>query len=258
MAVLAATVVAAAGGEPAAAATQVSLSPAAGVPGSAFTVTGSGFAPVDVEIRWDSQSGPLLVIATGPAFSVPAVVPDDAIPNSHPVMAVVRTGNLVSTSSSSFQVTAGAPETTTTQATTTTPATVPRTSAPATTSPPTTSAATLATRPQVVAGGQSSPETLATGPPPQTADAAGVTSPASGGLADVSGRVGAPTSVARTTTTEASGDALGPRSTNASSSAVRSPALLVLGLLMAVAGAGALAVRNRRRPEPPADLPFSS
>jgi hypothetical protein len=118
---------------PAAAAPELTVSPASGPPGTEFVVSGSGFAALPVEIRWGGLSGPVIATATGPAFSVPAVVPE-SLPNSVPVMAVVTDGSSVSTSSASFQVTGTdappAPEETTTTTSTTvavaeTPATTP-------------------------------------------------------------------------------------------------------------------------------------
>ena len=92
----------------ASAAPELRLSPASGPPGAEFTISGTGFEAAAVELRWGSQSGPPLAEATGPDFSVTAVVPADAPSNSHPVVAVVRDGNTVSTSNASFQVTPGA------------------------------------------------------------------------------------------------------------------------------------------------------
>lgn len=125
-------------GGPAGAATELTLSPASGPPGTEFVVTGTGFAALPVEIRWGGLSGPVIATAMGPAFSVTAVVPDSP-PNSHPVMAVVTDGNAVSTSSASFQVTGGeAPpvETTTTTTTTTEVTTTTVAAAPASTTVP--------------------------------------------------------------------------------------------------------------------------
>ena len=109
------------GGGPAMAATELRLSPASGPPGTQFVITGTGFAAGEVEIHWGDQSGPILATATGPDFSVTAEVPESA-PNSRPVVAVVRNGTAVSTSSASFQVTAGEapPDTTPTTTTSTT------------------------------------------------------------------------------------------------------------------------------------------
>jgi len=93
------------GAGPAGAATQVTLSPSSGPPGSTFTVTGTGFDAADVELHWDTRDGELLTTATGPDFSVSATVPDGAPANSHPVVAVVRDGSRTSTSTAAFQVT---------------------------------------------------------------------------------------------------------------------------------------------------------
>ena len=292
---------------PAAAAAQVSLSPTTGPAGSAFTVTGSGFPAADVEIRWDTQSGPLLATATGPDFSVPVVVPDDAVPNSHPVLAVVRNGNAVSTSSAAYQVAGGAtdPVTTTTTVaadTTTTAAPVVTTSPPAT-SPPATSApsgagsggvsgraasgVTGGIEPSLLetttgqaalaagdgAGGTATSTTVAVTPTAAGATGAAgangataATGPSASAGPDPAAQA-SPAAAARTpgvaapTTAKAGvggGDALGSPRTSSSSAPVRSPALLVLGLLLVLAGAAFLAVRNQRRPAPADDIPFTS
>lgn len=125
-------------GGPAGAATELTLSPASGPPGTEFVISGTGFAALPVDIRWGGLSGPVIATAMGPAFSVTAVVPDSP-PNSHPVMAVVTDGNAVSTSSASFQVTSGeapAPVDTTTTTTTTTTEVTTTTVAAAPTSTP--------------------------------------------------------------------------------------------------------------------------
>ena len=117
------------GAGPAAAAPELRLSPDSGPPGTRFTITGTGFAPALVEIRWESRSGPLLATTAGPDFTVDAEVPD-APPNSHSVVAVITDGGSVSTSSTSFQVTGSEPVET--------PATTPTTvaEAPVDTTPP--------------------------------------------------------------------------------------------------------------------------
>jgi hypothetical protein len=234
------------------AATQLSLSPSAGAAGSTFTVTGSGFAPADVEIRWDSQSGPLLATATGPSFSVAVAVPDDAVPNSHPVLGVVRSGTSVSTSSAAYQVTGAAvtiaTTTTTEVATTTAPV---RTTAPVAAPTPTTAASSGA-------GSGGSAATPATSVAAATTSAPDVT-PATGVpvIEPPSVRSGVTTgSVTAAPTAPGAGAALAPRSTGQSSGPVHSPALLVLGLAMTLAAAAALAVRNHRRPAPPPDFPY--
>ena len=94
---------------PAAAAPELRLSPASGPPGSTFLVTGTGFAPAEVVIRWGDEAGPELGRAVGPDFTVEVTVPPDAPSNSHPVMGVVTDGGSVSTSSASFQVTSSEP-----------------------------------------------------------------------------------------------------------------------------------------------------
>jgi hypothetical protein len=122
----------------AAAAPELTVSPASGPPGTEFVVTGSGFAALPVEIRWGGLSGPVIATAAGPAFSVTAVAPESQ-PNSVPVTAVVIDGSSVSTSSASFQVTsAAAPPVEETTTTTTTSTTVA-----AAEPPPTTPAASI-------------------------------------------------------------------------------------------------------------------
>ena len=233
---------------PAVAAPELQLSPATGSAGDTFTVRGTGFAASDVEIRWGSQSGDLLTTAAGPDFEVDATVPDVG-PNSYPVVAVVREGGSVSTSNASFQVApavqttgraatsppgrgggidGGLPDTTsgvdadpdpptvTTAPATTTPATTPTTTAPAVT------AATVL------------PTTVVSAP---DAEAAAVPGGSAASTSTVAGRA---------TAGEERGAGLRPASTSRSSGAVQSPALLVVGLVLVVAGALALLVRSRR------------
>ena len=271
------------GAGPAGAATELTLSPASGPPGTEFVVTGTGFAALPVEIRWGGLNGPVIATAMGPAFSVRAVVPDSP-PNSHPVMAVVTEGNSVSTSSASFQVTTGeAPApvetTTTTEVTTTTTAPAPATTSPAARIP----------------GGETGGSPIQSGAP-RGGLSGGVDGGVDGGMADTTngggttgaattGAGGAGSAAASTPTTvvapEATvptvtvplagvpgpapagqepstapvrpGDgvvadaALGPRPTSQSAGAVSNPALLFLGLSLVFGGGVFLAVRNRYR-----------
>jgi len=53
----------------------IELSRASASPGDTVTVTGRGFIPREVQIRWNGSSGPLLAKATGPDFSVEVTVP---------------------------------------------------------------------------------------------------------------------------------------------------------------------------------------
>lgn len=226
---------------------QLTTSPSSGPPGTTFTVTGSGFAAAEVEIRWDTQSGPLLNTATGPDFSVAASVPDDARPNSHPVVAVVRNGNAISTSTTAFQVTPSAVEdtTTTTPPTTAAPTTV---TAPATTTPrPTTAAPVTTATPRSTQATVTTPTvddstTVAASPP------------------EFVPFIPAPSTTApRPTGPPAPGAKnLKARPTSQSSEAVRSPALLGVGLALVGTGVAFLIVRRLRPADTSSDLPFTS
>jgi hypothetical protein len=279
--------VAGAGATPSGAATQLNLSPSTGSPGSTFTVTGSGFAAVDVEIHWDSQSGPLLSTAAGPSFTITVTVPDDALPNSHPVLAVAHAGTAVSTSTAAFQVTGAPVETTTTVVdTTTSVATVPSRSAapPATTDPAGAGAGGVgagggASRAASGVTGGIDPSALetttgeATPPPAPGAASVSPSTPAPSGETTTTAATAAPSGggtlnpAAPAPGVAASGADRGPAGqvdaaagatpARQSSAAVRSPGLLVLGLVLTLAGAAALAVRSRRRPPAP-DIPFTS
>lgn len=234
---------------PAVAAMQVTVSPSTGPPGTTFTVTGSGFAAAEVEIRWDSQSGPLLDTAIGPDFSVAASVPDDARPNSHPVVAVVRNGNAVSTSTTAFQVTPAPVEDT---STTTTP---PPTAAPTTvTEPATTTPRPTTAAPVTTAPARSSPATASTATPD---DSSTVTSAAP----ELVPFIPAPSTTAPPPTSRPPAPGarnIEARSAGRSSEAVRSPALLGVGLALVVTGVGFLAVRRLRPADTSSDLPFTS
>lgn len=234
---------------PAGAAPELQLSPATGAAGDTFNVRGTGFAAADVEIRWGSQSGELLTTAAGPDFSVEATVPNVG-PNSYPVVAVVREGGSVSTSNASFQVApavqttgraagnppsrgggidGGLPDTTSgvdadpdPPTVTTAPATTTPATAPTTTAPPVTAATAV---PTTVIAAPDAAVTVQPGSPPAS------TSTVAGGAS-----AGA----------ERGAGAVRPASTSQSSGAVQSPALLVVGLGLVVAGALVLAVRARR------------
>ena len=269
-------------GGPAGAATELTLSPASGPPGTEFVVTGSGFAPLPVEIRWGGLSGPVIATATGPAFSVPAVVPDSPT-NSVPVMAVVTDGTAVSSSSASFQVTAGeAPAPVVEDTTTTSTTTAPERTSPPTTVTPVTSPAAF--DPPVVGRGGADG-----GVGGGVDGGTGETTTGAGTVAG-SGATGAPATGAGSRATSAApaspgGDAtiptvtlgpggapgaappggqgaatapllpgdgvaapvLVPGRTNQSAGAVSNPALLFLGLGLVFAGGVFLAVRNRHR-----------
>ena len=268
------------GAGPAAAATELTLSPASGPPGTEFVVTGTGFAALPVEIRWGGLTGPVIATAVGPAFSVPAEVPDSP-PNSHPVLAVVTDGGSVSTSSASFQVTTGdapaAEETTTTSTSTSTTLAEPPTSSGAsiprgeTGRDPISSATQRGGLSGGVGGGVDGgmADTTNGGGPTETAStgaggagSAGastattavapeatiptVTLPPAGGPGPT------PTDPQASTATLLPGDgvsaaALAPPRTSQSAGAVSNPALLFLGLALVFGGGVFLAVRNLHR-----------
>jgi hypothetical protein len=243
------------GAGPASAAPQLQLSPASGPAGTTVTVAAAGFAAGDVELRWGTQSGPLLATAVGPDFTVPVVVPD-AGPDTYPLVAVARSANGVSTSSASFQVTPGqAPA-----PTTVTPAPRGRSTveAPArgdgvaggldpgmadTTdgagqapagAGPATAVTTTAVAPTVAAGAS-----------PTTTQAVAVAAAASTPSSAVTGDApsGSPDAGAA-----AGGRALGATSAGAEAGGVRWPGLALIAAGAALGGAALVSVRNRRRP----------
>lgn len=264
---------------PAAAAPQLTVSPASGPPGTEFVVTGSGFAALPVEIRWGGLTGPVIATALGPAFSVTAVAPESQ-PNSVPVTAVVTDGSSVSTSSASFQVTNGgapapAEPTTTTEVTTTTTtvAAPPAASIPGgeTARSPVSSPARgglsggvdggvdggmaettngagatgAAATPGAGSAGAAAPSTATTVAAPE-ATIPTVTVP----LAGVPGP--APTGQEASTAPLVAGDGVAaparvPARTSQSAGAVSNPTLLFLGLSLMFGGGVFLAVRNRDR-----------
>jgi hypothetical protein len=264
------------GGSPAAAATELVLSPASGPPGTTFAITGSGFAPgAVVKLHWGSQSGVELASGIGPDFFTTAVVPESP-PNSFPVVAVVTQGTAVSTSTASFQVTAAgaAPTTTTTVEVTTTTVAAPAPAA-ATTEPPAsgragsgvsrdTSGAAGGTgdgvdgKPDTTGGtGAGAPAGANAAGSPTVTSPAGAATPESSTVPTLAPPAGAqspaPGSSAVEQTASANpggGDAAAgqtPRSTSQSAGAVSNPALLGLGLALVFGGGVFLAVRNRQR-----------
>jgi hypothetical protein len=280
-------------GGPASAAPELRLEPASGQPGDPFTVTGSGFEPGVVELHWGSESGPHLGTAIGPDFTLDAAVPGDAVPNSHPVVAVVREGSSVSTSNASFQVLPGArtvepeepqePE----EAEAPEPTTTTTAAGRSTFDPGLGGSAVDGSGGGRAATGGLSRNSLGAGGGVE-GDSAGAGSttngaqPAAGSAAPAPG---VPAGDAATTTTAAvpasgvtdaaqspspsdapsaarsprasedtGGEALAPSSTSQSSNAVRSPVLLVVGLGLVFGGGIVLAVRNRQRSGTPEEL----
>lgn len=267
------------GAGPVGAAAQLTLSPASGPPGTQFVVTGTGFAALGVEIRWGGLTGPVIATAMGPAFSVPAVVPDSP-PNSHPVLAVVTEGGAVSSSSASFQVTTGeapAPEETTTTMITSTTVAQPPTSSESSiprgetgqdsvssasqrgglsggvdggvgggVADTTNGGATTGAAAAGAGGAGSTPtSTPSTSAAPETTIPI-VTVPAAGAPGP------APTGQEASTAPLPPGDsaaaaALVPAPASQSAGAVSNPALLFLGLGLVFGGGVFLAVRNRHR-----------
>ena len=88
----------------------VAVQPASGLGGGTTSVSGSGFAPGDVELRWDSPAGPLIGTANGPSFSSTVRIPAGAA-GAHRIFAVGRgpAGESADVSSAAFQVTAAPP-----------------------------------------------------------------------------------------------------------------------------------------------------
>ncbi len=65
------------------------LSRAEGPAGSALTARGERWqAGSTLEIRWDSEDGPLLAQPAGPGFAVPITIPSNAAVGTHHVLAV--------------------------------------------------------------------------------------------------------------------------------------------------------------------------
>ena len=60
--------------------------------GATATVTGWAFLNGPVEVRWDSDAGPVLAVAGGPNFSVAVTIPDDS-PSVHTIIAIARDPN---------------------------------------------------------------------------------------------------------------------------------------------------------------------
>jgi hypothetical protein len=81
--------------------------PSFGPPGSSFTISGQEFDGGSVEIRWGSQTGPLLASASGSAFSVSVQAPADAVDGVYLVFALTRNadGSVRETNRTPFEVT---------------------------------------------------------------------------------------------------------------------------------------------------------
>ena len=56
----------------------MTVRPDSGIPGTVTTVAASGFAPGQIQIRWDSATGPVLKEVTGPPFETEVAIPSDA------------------------------------------------------------------------------------------------------------------------------------------------------------------------------------
>lgn len=289
LAVVGALLILAAG--PAAAAPELRLSPNSGPPGSTFLVTGTGFAPSEVVIRWRDEAGDELGRAVGPDFALEVTAPDGAPPDSYPVVAVVTDGGSASTLSTSFEVTASEP----TEPPATTSTTVEE--APVDTTPDTRPSASP---PSAAGGSLSRTDSVGGGVDGGMADTTGAGGEAgvdvagargTGAAGSTAGGAAGPTAGDTTTTTapgaapaasadagaapppvmgagpgdgpdgtgtaregagDASGSALAPRPTSESAGGMRNPLLLFVGLGMVFFAGVILAVRNRQRtPGPP-------
>lgn len=67
---------------------QIDVDPKSGPPGEQVTVEGTAFTETEVELHWDSPTGPLLAVTEGPSFVVNVVVPEGASLGDHVIMAV--------------------------------------------------------------------------------------------------------------------------------------------------------------------------
>jgi hypothetical protein len=273
---------------PAAADPDLRLSPSAGPPGSTLLVTGTGFAPSVVVIRWGDEAGDELGRAVGPDFALEVRVPDGAPPNVQPVVAVVDDGGSTSALSTSFEVTgAEAAEPPAPTSRTVEEPTLDTTPAGSPSPPPPSAARGDLSRTDSVGGGVDGGMADTTGGGEAGADVtgalgSGATGSTAGGAAGSTGDTtattapGAPpsppadvaaappgagagpgggqdgTAAAREGAGDASGAALAPRPTSQSAGSVRNPLLLFVGLGMVFVAGVILAVRNRQRtPGPP-------
>lgn len=83
----------------------IAIGPGSGAPGSSATVTGKGFVPGPVDIRWN---GAALATATGPSFSVDVTIPS-ASPGVYYIQATATAeGTVAGQASRAFRV-SGAP-----------------------------------------------------------------------------------------------------------------------------------------------------
>lgn len=67
------------------------VAPSSGPAGSRITVSGTGFDPGPVDIRWGGASGPVIGAGEGPDFTVEVTVPDEPA-GTRSVVAVPRDG----------------------------------------------------------------------------------------------------------------------------------------------------------------------
>jgi len=66
---------------------RVSLSSATALPGDTVLFSATGFPTDDVRLTWGSESGTLLATQTGPDFTVPVTIPENAKPGTYTILA---------------------------------------------------------------------------------------------------------------------------------------------------------------------------
>lgn len=92
-----------------------SVAPNSGPEGTTVTVTGEGFSPGPVEIRWGGHSGPVIgmataeVVGTNTSFLTSVTIPKVA-PGGYQLVAISRRSGSYFSGVAPFQVTAAAPE----------------------------------------------------------------------------------------------------------------------------------------------------
>lgn len=107
-------------------ATITNVSPGSGRAGDRVTVSAKSFTQAPVQLRWGSNTGPLIGIASGPSFSVAVTIPQSE-PGVHMIVAVGPAGRasapfeVVKPSESGGETTTPGGETTTPGGETTTP-----------------------------------------------------------------------------------------------------------------------------------------